>query len=686
MNAQIPPIPESRAKQTPARLARKVGPLFGVPWPEAPGGWQSWCCDYSRLTLAEVMRGAPRPAKDSEPGGYADRGVSDDELKGSSPIANATAARFGPDTKAAFVLTAANVLLEPVTDALCNALAEVPVDDPILLIGTYASCLLEVFRSEPLLILSAMQAEGVQRALSAVGAPFRVAGVTALALHEFGREDTSHSPANSPLSLDLVVRLSDTLCRRLTPAESNEPGADPSTEQAMVGNAHDRLCRLVSTFAKGTLLDASAGADDAALRILDGPDGRRADLFLMTISRIKRFIQGVSPHVLDPGDQSDPVELSRVRLDAITASSPVSAGGTPLAQRAALTVHRGLLSSMMATMGNSGEPARHRRALLMLRYADAVEETFSSRSTESPLERLYALAELIDHPAGQGEDPTSPQTASLRAARIQEAVPLAAELLRAAAHGEFSSGYICNRVDNLLVGLNQVRARQHAAPVPELPSAAELTRILEDLWKAYLPVLESFFAAGTSGYQGRLHNYAGFLVQAASTLEMRERGLALLRDEVLPSRRESYRANGRFGILRVSLQVSVRGYTRLARDIEDPDAKAEHLRTARALAEELLAGGDDVAELRANAGTSSSGYIMTLCLADCYLTSAEAAGAASSAERSQWTARAAEFLDACEPFVRGDEPSLRYRVLDFAQMSERLGRLTGSGVRAGNPS
>ena len=691
MNAQIPPIPESRAKQTPARLARKIGPLFGVPWEEAPGGWRSWCCDYSRLTLAEIMRGAPRPAKPAELRGFDERGVPDADLAQSTPIANATAARFGPDTKAAFVLTGANVLLQPVTDALCTALSSVPVDDPELLIGAFAYCLIEVFRSEPLLILAAIQAEGVQRALSAVRVPFQSHGVTTLASHEFGHEDAGHDPASAPMSLDLVARLSETLCTRLAPVEANDSAFDIASEQAQGGSAHDRLCRLVTAFALRTLLDASTSAADAAMRIADGPDGRRADLTLSTPNRIRRFAQGITPHVsARPSTSSDgapgPIasieERARTRrapeamhekLDQLSACTPDVAKGAPLDRRAALTVYRGLLTAAVVFVPDSGEAARHRRALLVVRTADTVGDVFGAQAPEARLERLFALTELIYFPVGPGQDPRDPVLAAQRAAWIREAAPLADDLMAMVARGEFSGGYVIGRVDDLLVNVNQVRRRQHDDPVPELPGAQELTEMLAALWERFLALLASFFDTASDGYRSRMHNYSAFLLGPASTMEMREQGIALCHGTVLPVRRRAAQSNNRFGPLRLALQVAMRGHARLARDLmDDPDAAAEHLRTARALAEELLAGGEEVSLLRGQAGKQASAHVMMISLADCYLTSAEAA---APDERAEWIARAELYLDETAAFVEG-APAIRGdRVREFQRLRHRVDAL-----------
>ncbi len=62
--AVVPEIPESRAEVAAARLARKIAPLFGVPWTDGPFGGRTWVCDYAKITLSEIARGAPLPTRE----------------------------------------------------------------------------------------------------------------------------------------------------------------------------------------------------------------------------------------------------------------------------------------------------------------------------------------------------------------------------------------------------------------------------------------------------------------------------------------------------------------------------------------------------------------------------------------------------------------------------------------------
>jgi hypothetical protein len=188
-------VPEGefpRSEVVAVRLARKVAPLFGVRWEHNPFA-RTWVCDYAALTLAELARGAPLPAKPDRapapvgvPGTGPAMGESAAEPVGGwgwsgravwtapgvaapSVLANATLNRFGPETKAAVVLTAANRLLPEATaaiEAVCDDLNNSPAG-PQLRLAIWAGLVLEVFRGQPALVVAAIQARAVQRSLTA---------------------------------------------------------------------------------------------------------------------------------------------------------------------------------------------------------------------------------------------------------------------------------------------------------------------------------------------------------------------------------------------------------------------------------------------------------------------------------------------------------------------------------------
>jgi hypothetical protein len=173
-------VPEGefpRAEIVAVRLARKVAPLFGVRWEHNPFD-RTWVCDYAALTLAELARGAPLPAKPdrgpaAEPTtgwGWSGRAVwTAPGTTAPAVLANATLNRFGPNTKAAVVLTAANRLLQDATaavEAVCTDLNASPAG-PQMRLAIWAGLVLEAFRGQPALVVAAIQARAVQRSLTA---------------------------------------------------------------------------------------------------------------------------------------------------------------------------------------------------------------------------------------------------------------------------------------------------------------------------------------------------------------------------------------------------------------------------------------------------------------------------------------------------------------------------------------
>ncbi|WP_434740705.1 hypothetical protein [Micromonospora sp. SH-82] len=96
-------------------------------------------------------------------------------------LTNATLNRYGPNTKAAVVLAAANRMLQGPTEAVgvvCRHLTSTGCDAEVRL-AVWAGLVLEVYRAQPALVVAAVQARQVQRSLSASwGTQVDRAGVT----------------------------------------------------------------------------------------------------------------------------------------------------------------------------------------------------------------------------------------------------------------------------------------------------------------------------------------------------------------------------------------------------------------------------------------------------------------------------------------------------------------------------
>lgn len=241
LTAALPDVEVPRSDVVAARIARKVAPLFGVVWEQNPFGC-TWVCDFGSLTLAEIARGAPYPlrkvqsAMDEE----AEREKSSLARNGSATmadpdpawrpagravwtfqraptptaIAHATLNRYGPDTKAAVVLTGANRLLQEVTAAVasvCGQMVSNGVGVEVRL-AVWAGLILEAFRGQPALVAAAIQARAIQRALATPwGEHLWLPGLGESARCEFGagtlEPGSSGSGApdvQSPAQFDLI--------------------------------------------------------------------------------------------------------------------------------------------------------------------------------------------------------------------------------------------------------------------------------------------------------------------------------------------------------------------------------------------------------------------------------------------------------------------------------------------------
>jgi hypothetical protein len=156
LTVSTPSAPRGRlnnSQRTSVRLARNVAVLFGVDVPDTVVGSRARVSDYNALTSADVGRGAP----------------SDATRPDKTPIASATLSKFGPETKAALVLTGANELFGSVEETMRDVLRLVGQSEDAraladsMRITAWAALLLDVYEAQPALLVAALQARAVQR-------------------------------------------------------------------------------------------------------------------------------------------------------------------------------------------------------------------------------------------------------------------------------------------------------------------------------------------------------------------------------------------------------------------------------------------------------------------------------------------------------------------------------------------
>jgi hypothetical protein len=230
--ASVPDVEVPRSDIVAARVARKVGPLFGIVWEQGPFG-RTWICDFGAITLAEIARGAPYPVRDVQaamdekaaPGAAgSEAGTPGREAAGTAPwqlagravwtprrgptpgaITHATLNRYGPDTKAAVVLTGANRLLRDATAAIasvCRSMADQGTA-PEIRLAVWAGLVLEAFRGQPALVAAAVQAREIQRALTTPwGEHLWLPGLAASARCEFGAAGIADRDAHDAVAAD----------------------------------------------------------------------------------------------------------------------------------------------------------------------------------------------------------------------------------------------------------------------------------------------------------------------------------------------------------------------------------------------------------------------------------------------------------------------------------------------------
>ncbi|MCA1670837.1 MAG: hypothetical protein LC799_01075 [Actinobacteria bacterium] len=555
----VPDMPEARSEIVPARLARKVAPLFGVPWPAGPFGHRTWVCDYNKVTLSEIARGAPLPsraqgawAKDAVTRGWAivDRiGVSAPGATLPNVIPNATLNRFGPDTKAAVLLTAANRLLEPVTAAVRAALGMLAAagGGPLprrARTTAWAALVIEVFRTQPALVAAAIRARTVQRELLVdwhlpLAAPSASVALTRCEVS--GPEpDEPRNPASCPRELDLV----DGTVRLLGVAHPDEVA--------------DRLLREL--IAIGTRRSSSHLWLSERV-----PDQLVVEALIPPTELVHRLVGQVAP-LLDDEPDGEPV-LPRVPAEAEVDTAPLLVRRSVLLS--VLAVLRDLrfdaeqreqtrgvvvpelqrLAGLAARVLGSDDPAR---ALIRCRVADMVVHT---RRHDVRHDLAGPLAELM--------------------AAVERCVTLLDD-------GVLDRGGAAEAISSANVEINIVRRTNAARAGSTLPAPAELDAWLRGTWAAFRravqidPALDAPdpppAAAGTDGADDprlpvghHLHNYASYLATHPDNDADLRAAVDLFDHAVLPARELYWKRAHSFHPLRHSLQTASRATTTLSR-------------------------------------------------------------------------------------------------------------------------
>ncbi|WP_322761936.1 hypothetical protein [Frankia sp. Cr2] len=573
--AVVPLIPEVRAEIVPARLARKVAPLFGVPWEDGPFGDAAWVSNFVDITLTEIARGAPLPVRSRVAGLTAGRKewalvdrIGLPPVAGSLPneIANATLNRFGPDTKAAVVLTAVNRLLDPLRDALDETIPLL-VDEtgapltPGLRLAGWAGVLVEVFRSQPALLLAGILARSIQRPLT-----------TALEIPlapTVARERLTRCEISAPRTASAPTQPRDLLIADATFRHLGVLGPVAATPVAYAA-MHETILGLLLQ----RLLDVGTMRDASQLWISERRPGQFVlEALLTPTSIVNRFVR-------------DALDYARVEDQALD-----NGGALPAVPDVRHFAGLGLLTRRVAVIALLG-------TIRQVLSSPAARE----RSRDAVLERLGPVRNLIER--------TLPVDDPVRAVSVCRIDVTWVELtrhdtaidLRTAVERLDSSTRRCEQLCDAGVldrgagaeilaasniEINAVRVANAERSGSMLPAPDVLDQQLRRRWRHWLEILEvpakvlagEWHSSGLLGYH--LHNYAAFLASHDASRDGGEADLAeaarLFADVVLPARERFVEAVGIFEPMRVSLQMATGATTGLA----EAALARDDLRTAR---------------------------------------------------------------------------------------------------------
>ena len=576
--AVVPDIPESRGELVPARIARKVGPLFGVPWTAGPFGSRTWISDYGRITLSEIARGAPLPTRAQARALVAADGVGWEVVDRvavtarsstlPSEIANTTLNRFGPDTKAAVVLTAVNRLLAPVTDAVADAMGVFVTGTPSvqLRLAAWAGLVLEVFRSQPALVAAGIRARTIQRELL-VSWRLPMAGSIAtlpLTRCEIGRTEPAEPGSNDrPITLDVADGTITAL--HVLPPDGR---SDDLSSRLLRDETVDLLLRR--------LLAVGTAHDSSRLWLSEREPGQLAvEALVPPIELIDRFVDQATRSLGLVGDDWRGGD-DRARGDLVLPAAPDPdrvLALPPLARRAVLIA---VVSALRHVQHSPrGRDATRREVPPLLARIDELASTCLDE--DDPV-RALTRCRLADVAVQTLRHDTSHDLRG-PVADLRSAVAQVHRLVRT---GVIDRGAGAEAVSSANVELNAVRWTNAADPQSGLPAPAELHAELRRNWALFLDMVQIDLpdVEPTAAYH--LQNYAAFLASPAggeATTAQEEDDLQaavrLFGTAVIPAREAFHRRTGVFRPLRNSLQVASRATTRLAaiaRDRGDLDA------------------------------------------------------------------------------------------------------------------
>lgn len=572
LRAEMPaPVMVSRGpRKMELRIARKVAALCGIAGPadgsDDAGRGRAWLSDYRTLTTTEIAIGGPLRELPAE-GQHLDGGLFlrdrrrfrhlDGDDVDYMPIPAVTQRDFGPDTKAALVLTGVNKVLEPVAQAISEALADIrkQVDAPILLVAVGQCLLQEVFAAQPILMLHGIQASQIQRALML---PERIVRYAAevrqpLARVEYGAE---RSHRHEPRNLEIVYELWNSVVagadldqrgrpRRSEPFLRAKPlfGYESNERVAFTGSSgsQERLVSQLRDASESSLTGKLAGSPCSCVLVFGTADGQ--PLLEVTIPRqrhIELMLADVAPR-LAPRLLDEPLvpgqALALPRID-----SEMWRHKHLLHRRAALLAHYYSLRAAGWISGMTKFNHRRNRDECAERCAALVDACEELLVGDDPLRdqiTAYALSYRQQYDASHGNDSHC----------YQLLISALNRMVDRAERGETGRANLLEIMSPVLHHLRSTR-RAVIAGVSDEPSPKQLTADLDRWWKVTRK-LQDELASDEDERRFIDLGYADFLLDDTSKDEDIQDGLDLI-TEVINSRKKSACKDGRWIAVRQS--------------------------------------------------------------------------------------------------------------------------------------
>ncbi|MPZ67420.1 MAG: hypothetical protein GEU83_18610 [Pseudonocardiaceae bacterium] len=625
LRVEMPPMIFKTRGMMDVRVARKVAALSGLADPSATsddaGRGSAWYGDYRELTTNELALGGPLRAGRFERAGVEDTGVFSKE-RGSgrkyhvagpvdvAPIPNVVLQRYGPDTKAAFVLSGANTILAPVSAAVTAALEDVrrQVDDARLLLAVGQCLVQEVFQAQPILLLNAIQASRIQRAFGlsslVVSAqlpdrPLRLARVE----HGWHPDDAE---VQQPTELAVTRLVWDSIVAPrsafdesalpagpvddpyLRPRPFGEFEQDDALGSTGVPEAREQLVATLVQLSESLLVGSLARAPHDRVVLVPEQDGTRTQEVIIARQRqVELMISNIGPH-LEPIQVSPhpgvpprvPAPGSPLRLPIIDVDVWRD---TPLLQRrAVLLAHLYALRAGNWLAGVDWIDRGRDRELTAQRFAELAVAAVELLGPDDPLSEEILLRSLSYRVA------RAAQLAEAQRSEVDELLRRLDTLIeRGRRQDRPGRARLLALLHVTLGDLSWVRRAADAGLTAALPTVPELTSVLRAGWAA-ANVLADQLITEPVEHDANMNYYAAFLVGSRSEPDDILAGLALLSRTVIPAGKELARRDGRWRVLRTAYESYCRGLAAAVKDkLGDDDQVRRWAQEAWGVAETL---------------------------------------------------------------------------------------------------